>query len=224
MIQGQFLPNKLTDPAIVRAFESVDRESLLPLSQQGIAYCDHLPCLRDASYKRYELSSLGFMVLLKHAEIKPHERVLIMGDPTGYASLLVSFLAQQVITLEQNPMWYAGMSENVYRVSPHNVTLFNGSYRNGVPSQAPFDCILVCGNLVVDYSKLYTQLKPNGRLFGFDPVHVNNSIGRQYHQLCKLYSIHKRERTRTKLIHSECQAPCIGVFSSEDKNNEIFEL
>ncbi len=218
MINGQFLPNKLTNEAVIKAFRSVDREVLLPSVLHGTAYSDEMLKLTYGHYIRYELSSMGFMRLLQAANIDNHERVLIMGDPTGYATFLVSYLAQQVTTLEQNPIWYTQMSEKVYKISPHNVTLFNGPYHIGVPSQAPFDCILVCGCTNIDLSKVMTQLKPRGRLFAFEPVIPND-----YYQTSRLYRVNKIERTRTKTFLLEALAPNIGLFSGPDET-ESFTL
>ena len=212
MINGQFLPNKLTNESVIKAFRSVDREVLLPSVLQGTAYCDDVIKLSYGHYIRYELSSMGFMRLLQSADIQSHERVLIMGDPTGYATFLVSYLAQQVTTLEQNPIWYTQMSEKVYKISPHNVTLFNGPYHIGVPSQGPFDCILVCGCTNIDLSKVMTQLKPKGRLLAFEPVIPND-----YFQLSRLYRVNKIERTRTKSFLCEVIAPNIGLFSGPEE-------
>lgn len=210
MILGQFLPNKLTNPAVINAFRSVDRENLLPVSQVHLAYSDDMPKLSHSGNIRFELPSMGFMHLLQAANIQPHERILIMGDPTGYITFLVSYLAQQVITLEQNPIWYVKMADNVYDASPHNVTLFNGPYHIGVPSQAPFDCILVTGCTNIDLTKVMSQLKPKGRLFAFEPV-----IPRDYKQLSRLYKVIKIERSRTKTPMLETMAPNIGLFSGQ---------
>lgn len=210
MIFGQFLPNQLTCENVKNAFLAVDRERLLPDYLKNISYSDCLIKLEHDSYIRYELSALGMMYLLQYAKIKHHERILIMGDPTGYLTLLTSYIAQQVTTLEQNPLWYTKMSEKVYELSLHNVTLFNGPYNVGVPSQAPFDCILIAGCIDSDLSKVSSQLKPRGRMLGFEPITKSH-----YHQLSRLFLLEKIERTRTKTCLHELVAPNVGVFSSK---------
>ncbi len=220
MVFGQFLPNKLTNEGIVQAFRSTPYEKFLPQSLGKIAYCDAPLKLENQTGDRYVLPPLTLMRLFQAAKINRHERVLLVGDPTGYVAILLSYIAQQVTSLEPNPLWFSHLSKAVSNRSPHNVTLFKGPYSEGVKTQAPFDCIIVVGDLSGQIDQLLRQLKPRGRLLGFEALLRGAQKGIYF---SKAFSLQKKERSRTKKYLFEAAAPCF-LHSEIAKNQKDFYL
>ena len=86
MIDNQIYTNKVEN-------------EFMPLPLQGVAYIDgDLPLGEN----RILMEPMVFARLLEFADIKKHEKILVIGCGTGYPVAVISGLAEQVIGLENN--------------------------------------------------------------------------------------------------------------------------
>lgn len=172
MIFGQFLPNKLTDPNVLHAFEMVWREDFVPDPIKALSYCDQ-PVPLTAS--RSMLSSLSFMRLLHAASITKKETVLYVGAGTGYGAVVTAYLAKKVIALESEASLFKSLSHLPDGYDVPNMTPIKGSLVEGAPALAPFDVIFVEGALTDVPATLLSQLKEGGRLLMYRPMRTQHA-------------------------------------------------
>ncbi|MDH3594605.1 MAG: protein-L-isoaspartate O-methyltransferase [Rhodospirillales bacterium] len=161
MVESQLRPNKVSDPQIVAAFESVPRELFVPEVKRGIAYVD-----KDVSIAedRYLMEPRVLARLLQAAAVDPGDVVLDIGCGTGYASAILAQLAATVVALESE----AGLAEQAGRtlseLGVDNVLVVEGALTEGYAKQAPYDVILVGGSVAEVPQTIYDQLAEGGRL------------------------------------------------------------
>jgi protein-L-isoaspartate(D-aspartate) O-methyltransferase len=105
-----------------------------------------------------------FAKLLQLAAVAPESRVLDVGCATGYSTAVLSFLAREVVGLEQDPALAAKATENLAATGATNTRIVTGPLSAGLPAQAPFDVILVNGAVALEPKELLSQLADGGRL------------------------------------------------------------
>jgi protein-L-isoaspartate(D-aspartate) O-methyltransferase len=167
MIFGQFLPNKLTDPNVLHAFEMVWREDFIPESVRALSYCDQ-PVAVTAD--RQMLSSLSLMRLVHAAQISKKELVLHVGAGAGYGSIVMAYLAKRVVALEEDPVLFASLTKLPEGYDVPNMSPVLGKLEEGAPSQGPFDVIIIEGAIEALPEVLLGQVKDGGRLLSYRPL------------------------------------------------------
>ena len=96
-----------------------------------------------------------------------HEKALEIGTGSGFMAALLSHRAMQVFTLECRQSLVHMARTSLRRNAIGNVTVLQVSAEDGVrglPSQAPFDVILLSGSVAEVPQALLAQLKVGGRL------------------------------------------------------------
>lgn len=161
MIDGQLLPNDVTDENVVEAIEQVNREAFVPDERKGVAYIDKSIKIAD---NRYLLEPLTFAKLISSADIKSDELILDIAPGTGYSSAVFSKLVDAVVAIEENPQLCDMATKNLADQECDNVAVINASHREGLPNQGPYDVIFVGGMIDEVPVELLEQLTDNGRL------------------------------------------------------------
>ncbi|NJM29511.1 MAG: hypothetical protein HC855_04855 [Rhizobiales bacterium] len=101
MVESQVRPNGVTGERLLAAMMGVAREDFLPESCRLVAYAE-----TDVPYGvggRSLPEPLSFARLVQMAEVSPSDRVLLVGDGTGYGAAVVSWIAAKVVSLECEP-------------------------------------------------------------------------------------------------------------------------
>lgn len=155
MVDSQLRPQAVTDPLVVNAMASVPRERFVPEDSAPIAYIDRMVPLGGGRMMSPP-ASLGRM--LTELACRPGERALVIGAATGYAAAVLAEMGLEVVALESDADLAAGS------VAGKGVTVVSGPLEQGAPSQAPFDVILVDGQIEELPDALVQQLKVGGRL------------------------------------------------------------
>ncbi len=161
MIDGQLLPNDVTDESVVEAIEHVNREAFVPEERKGVAYIDKSIKIAD---DRYLLEPLTFAKLISSAEIKSDELILDIAPGTGYSSAVFSNLVDAVVAIEENIELSEVATKTLADQQCDNVAVINASHREELPNQGPFDVIFVGGMIDEVPVELLEQLTENGRL------------------------------------------------------------
>jgi protein-L-isoaspartate(D-aspartate) O-methyltransferase len=104
--------------------------------------------------------------LIQAAEIGASDRVLDVGCATGYSAALLAHLAGAVVALEQDSALASRAAEALGTLGLTNVEVVTGPLREGYPSRAPYDAIVLEGATEIVPTALIRQLKPGGRLVG----------------------------------------------------------
>ena len=100
MVDSQIRPNKVTDERIMKAMGKVPREIFVPPSLKGVAYVDEDIQIAPG---RFLMEPQVLARLIQAAEIEPTDAVLEIGSATGYASAILSHLAESVVAVESDP-------------------------------------------------------------------------------------------------------------------------
>lgn len=170
MVDCQLRTNNVESEDVLRAFESVPRERFLPDPLEGSAYVDEdLPL--DGG--RFMLEPLVQARLIQAGRPQEQDRVLNIGDATGYSSALLSRLAGEVVVPEAGlaqavkarAVWESLGARNI-RPVPGDVTrdkdgfdliVINGSVKE-IPAQL--------GALLRDGGRLVAVVRPAGTPMG----------------------------------------------------------
>lgn len=173
MVDSQIRPNDVTDPDIVRAFLSVPREVFVSSARQGVAYSElEIPTADD----RALWIPRDTAKLIKVLEPAPSDVCLVVGAGTGYEAALLSHLCETVIALEDSPEMVDRLNARMAELDIDRVVGVEGILTEGLPDQAPFDLIAICGMVETIPEALTDQLADGGRLAAV--VALDSALGR----------------------------------------------
>lgn len=161
MVESQIRTNKVTDPAIVGAFETVPREMFVPKAKRGIAYTDEA---LEIGAGRYMLEPMVIARLLQAAMPEPSDVALDVACGTGYATALLSRMVSTVVGLDEAEDLVGQGNGILSGLEIDNAALVNGPLTAGYPKQAPYNVILVNGAVETLPDALFAQLAEGGRL------------------------------------------------------------
>lgn len=161
MVDSQIRPNDVTDPRLVSAFLRTPREEFVPSSRRPVAYSE-LEIRTSEGRSLWTPRDTG--KLLKIAAAKSSDIVLVIGAGTGYEAALLSHLADTVIALEDKPALVDAMAERFAALGLDRIAPVEGKLAEGLPEQAPFDVIYVCGMVETVPEAWGAQLAEGGRL------------------------------------------------------------
>jgi protein-L-isoaspartate(D-aspartate) O-methyltransferase len=161
MVENQLKPNRIVDPRLLAAMAEVPRELFVPTALKGTAYVDEDLPLGDG---RWLVEPLALAKLLQAARIRPEDVLLLIGCATGYAGAVAARLAGTVILLAGDAAESAALDRRVAEAGADNLVVQVGDPREGLPSQAPFDVILLVGSVRLVPPRLLEQLAEGGRL------------------------------------------------------------
>ncbi len=172
MISGQIKPNKVNDPRVLEAFETIPREVFVPTGLKEVAYVDGE---LEVAPGRFNLEPMVLARLVSAAKVEPDDVVLDVGCATGYSAAILSRLANVVVAIEQDPELVEQATENLANLEIENAAVIERPLCEGCLKQGPFNVILMAGG-VEEIPKILTdQLAEGGRLV---TVKVENRIGR----------------------------------------------
>lgn len=159
MVASQLRTNAVNDVRVVEAMARVPREDFLPEEHRAIAYRDTL--LPLAGGRRHNLP-LATGRLLTVAEIRPADKVLLIGAAGGYAAALLADLANSVVAVEEEPS-LAALARTALAAYA-NVELVEGPLAAGHAAEGPYDLIVVAGAAEELPATLLGQLETGGRV------------------------------------------------------------
>jgi len=158
MVEGQLRTNKVTDEAVLDAFLAVPRERFVPTTLRGSAYVDDdLPLGRG----RWLMEPMVLARLLQLAAIRRDDKVLEIGCATGYATALLTRMAEDVTALECDPE-FAAVARRF--LGAFATCVVEGELAAGWPPKQPYDVILFSGGVAAIPPAVAAQLGEGGRL------------------------------------------------------------
>lgn len=159
MVASQLRTNAVNDTRVVEAMARVAREDFLPEAHRAIAYRDTL--LPLAGGRRHN-SPLVIGRLLTAAEVRPSDKVLLIGAAGGYAAALLAELARSVVAVEEEPS-LAALARTA--LAPYaNVEPVEGPLAAGYAAEAPYELLVVDGAVEELPDALLAQLTPGARV------------------------------------------------------------
>ena len=167
MVDGQVRTNDVTDTRILEAMLAIPRELFVPESRRALAYLDQdLDVSEGGPAKRYMIKPVVIAKLLQAAEIAPTDKVLVVGNASGYAAALASRLAAKVTATESDSALVDRGNKILSQLGCANVALKQGAASEGDPADAPYEVILINGATEIAPERLFEQLAEGGRLVG----------------------------------------------------------
>lgn len=175
MVEGQVRPNRVTDPVLVDAMETLPRELFVPKSQRGMAYIDEdLPIGNG----RFLIQPMVLGRLLQEARIEPGDVVLDVGCGSGYSTAVIARLANTVIGLESDAELVKKATGLLAQVGADNTVVLESGLRDGHPPQSPYQVIVLNGAVAEVPDSLRRQLSEGGRLVAVvqKSVHMGKAV------------------------------------------------
>jgi protein-L-isoaspartate(D-aspartate) O-methyltransferase len=161
MVNQQILQRGISQPEVLAAMEQVPRHLFLPDPLRGQAYLDRaVPVTPDRTiYQPYVVALMTSLLDLKHTD-----RVLEIGTGSGYHAAVLSRIAREVYSVEINPTVAESARGKLAQMGYRNVQVRVGDGYLGLPSQAPFDAILLSAAPQRIPQPLLDQLRPGGKM------------------------------------------------------------
>jgi protein-L-isoaspartate(D-aspartate) O-methyltransferase len=151
----------IRDLAVLRAFEMTPRHLFVPSGLSHKAYEDApLPIGSGQTISQPSIHA-KYLELL---HLTGKERVLEVGTGSGYQTVLLAHLVDQVFSIERIAPLLEQARRNIQRAQVHNVSLLLGDGTVGWRAHAPYDAILVSAASPKVPDPLVEQLADGGRL------------------------------------------------------------
>jgi protein-L-isoaspartate(D-aspartate) O-methyltransferase len=170
MIEQQIRPWDVLDQGVLALLASVKREDFVPAAYRALAFMDTEIPLPDGQAM---LAPRVEARLLQEARVQHHERVLVVGDGSGFLTALLAHRAQSVLAVLSTATLAQLASANLRRGGVLNAIVRQGPGAQGLPADAPFDVIMLAGSVAEVPQALLNQLKVGGRLvvvMGHEPM------------------------------------------------------
>lgn len=188
MIEDHLIPRGITDQQVLAAMAEVPREEFVSPAHIERTYDDGaLPI--DCNQTISQPFTVAFMC--ESAELKPTDKVLEIGTGSGYGAAVLSRLAAEVHTVECIPKLATSARDRLRRLKYDNVTVHLADGSLGLPTEAPFDAILVTAAAPVLPQPYVEQLADSGRIV--------IPLGRGSNQSMFVFRKRGRELDSTKL-------------------------
>jgi protein-L-isoaspartate(D-aspartate) O-methyltransferase len=161
MVDGQIRPNKVADPALLEVLRSLPRENFVPAEAASLAYADEEVPLPGG---RAVTRPMTLARLLQLAAVRPDERVLLVCPGTGYAAAVLARLGARVVAVEPDAALRQQAGYALAVEAPGSIRVEDGDPTQGFAAAAPYDVILVEGEIPSVPETLAAQLAEGGRL------------------------------------------------------------
>ena len=162
MVDSQLRPNRVTDPLLLAAMGELPRHLFAPASLTARAHADaDLPLPGG----RAMLQPMAIARLLQLLALRDGDRLLIVGAGTGYSAAIAASLGARVVALEQDEALVA-VARRVLPglLPPGAIELVCAPLPGGHPAGAPYDAILIEGEVPAVPPVIAGQLAEGGRL------------------------------------------------------------
>jgi protein-L-isoaspartate(D-aspartate) O-methyltransferase len=161
MVVEQLARRGIRDPRVLEAMEWVPREQFVPPELIDLAYDDRaLPIACEQTIS--QPYTVAFMCQV--ARLTADDKVLEIGTGSGYDAAVLSLLAREVHTVERIEELFCTAQERLARLGYKNVRVYLDDGTLGLPTEAPFDAIIVTAGAESLPAAYQQQLADGGRL------------------------------------------------------------
>lgn len=154
MVECQLRPQGVTDPAVLEAMGTIERERFLPVHTRPLAYVDRGVAIGEGRFLPAP-SVLG--QLLTQMMPERGQRALVVGSGTGYSASVLAAMGLDVVALECS-------AELAGEARANGIKSVEGPLEAGYSKSAPYDQILMDGAVEYIPEPLIEQLADGGRL------------------------------------------------------------
>ncbi|KAF0812327.1 Protein-L-isoaspartate O-methyltransferase [Andreprevotia sp. IGB-42] len=161
MVEQQIRPWDVLDGKVLERLMLVKREDFVPADKKELAFVDVALPLGNGNFM---LEPKLEARLVQDVELKPTDKVLVIGAGTGYVVALAAGLAREVIGVEIDVALKHVAEANLLRAGVKNARVEEGNGLSAANVACPFDAIIVTGSLAEVPAVLREQLAEGGRL------------------------------------------------------------
>jgi protein-L-isoaspartate(D-aspartate) O-methyltransferase len=162
MVDGQLRPSRVTDPRVLDAMRELPRENFLPPTARARAYADEDVPLPGG---RALIEPMVLARLVQLAAVRPGDRALVVCAGTGYGAAVLGRCGARVTALESDETLLGIAREALAAALPTGtVRIETGSPPRGFAAGAPYDVILIEGEVPEIPNAIADQLAEGGRL------------------------------------------------------------
>ena len=174
MVQNQLRPNRINNKQIINIFNEIEKEHFLSKNLHTAVYSDaDINLLENRGY----LKNLHIAQLLQHSNITKKDQVLHIGGLTGYITLILSKLSNNVFVIENDSDLLKQLEENLSKFNLTNVEIINNDFQLGYKNKSPYDLIFIDNPLQELQKDILKQLSSNnGRLVMIE--RINDTLGK----------------------------------------------
>jgi len=152
MVESQLRTSDVDDQSVIAAMAHVAREDFVPAERRAMTYVDRPIPLGNG---RALNPPLVVGRLLKEAQVKAGDKVLLIGAATGYSAALLAQMGAQVTAVEE---------EGGAEIAVAGVTVVRGALNAGAAAGAPYDVLFVDGAVAEVPAALVQQLADGARV------------------------------------------------------------
>ena len=161
MVEQQIRPWDVLNTQLLDLLFHVKRENFVADNQKAIAFVDtELPLPNGSRMLQPKMEAR----ILQELNIAADEKILEIGTGSGYLTALLASVGKHVYSLYIDANMSALAKANLARAGIQNVTLVTANGVGGLPTNAPFDVIVVGGALPSVPEELTSQLAVGGRM------------------------------------------------------------
>jgi protein-L-isoaspartate(D-aspartate) O-methyltransferase len=161
MIDSQLRPSGIVEPNLIAAIKYVPREMYVPAELSSLAYLDE--ALEVVPGRAMPAPLVGCL-LMSALEVAPTERALIVGGTTGYSASILARLCAHVTLVEDDATLVRRASSAISKTGVSNVSVVEGPLAEGCAEGAPYDVLLIDGEVEDVPETLVAQVRDGGRI------------------------------------------------------------
>ena len=199
MVESQVQPCGVTDSNVLQAFLEVPRELFVPKNRRFLAHSEISVETFDGRYLWRAADQARYLQALS---LDKSDVVLLIGSGEGYTAALLHTLVETVIAIDEDEDYSDKASEKLLRLGYDRVACLYGPLTAGVPSEGPYDKIVLDGRVEYVPDELFKQLKTGGRLAAV--------VGSELNARAEIYTVAETHVARKVVF--ECLAPELKAF------------
>ena len=160
MVDNLIRPANVTNPELLNALRSVQRDKFLPSNHAGLSYSETELVIQN---DRTSINPWLLAKMIQALNLNSTENVLSLATGFGYSCALLSSLANFVVAVEScdlAPEAQSRLIENGY----DNILVKEGNINEGAKEEGPYDVILIEGAVEFINEEILDQLKSGGRI------------------------------------------------------------
>ena len=165
MIDKQIRHCNISDKQVLSALFKIKRENFVPLDKYLMAFYDlEIPLIIngiDTNEKMLSPKIEAF--LIQSLKLRKEDSVLEIGSGSGYQSAIMSYIANNVTTIEINKTLFNFAKFNINNYNIKNVVIKNFN-AFCLPKYNFYNAILITGSLPIIPKKIKEYLKIGGRM------------------------------------------------------------
>jgi protein-L-isoaspartate(D-aspartate) O-methyltransferase len=174
MIENQLRPNKITNINILRVFNKVSKEKFIKKDNVSICYSDQDILVKDS---RGYLKNLHLAQILHFADIKSKDKVLHIGGLTGYLSVLIGKLCDEIYVTDNNDECIKHITKHLKDNDIRKGHVFKQNLAEGLEKVSPYHLIIIdCPQYKLNLD-LLNQLYDGGKILYIEKINEELSKG-----------------------------------------------